>query len=365
MMQTVTVHLGERSYLIHLGKGLIPRSGELVKESGCGGKVGVVTNPTVAELYLPPVQESLERSGFEVISILVPDGEEYKDVNTLCAVHDRLIEEKFDRGSTLLALGGGVIGDLVGFAAATFLRGISYVQIPTTLLAQVDASVGGKTGVNHRKGKNLIGAFNQPRLVVIDLGVLRTLPRREYLAGLAEVIKYGVIKDPTLFAFLEEKMKRLLDHDGDILQKAVSSSCAIKARVVEKDEKEDDYRSVLNFGHTIAHALETHTSYKDLLHGEAVGVGMALAASLSRAENLCDDPTLKRIHRLIQRAGLATELPPGIKIEQLVEKMEMDKKSMVGKIKFVLCAGLGKTRFQWLSAAEIVSKLNLARNGMD
>lgn len=357
IMRTLKVNLGDRSYPIHLGEGLLSRIGELLIGAGCGEKVGIITNPTVAGLYLKPIQEALSRSGFKVTSILVPEGEGHKNLKSLSAIYDRLISERFERGSSVVALGGGVIGDLAGFAAATFLRGIPYVQVPTTLLAQVDSSVGGKTGVNHREGKNLIGAFYQPRLVLIDVGVLHTLSRRELLAGLAEVIKYGIIEEPQLFGLLEEELERLLALDRDLLIEAIATSCAIKAKIVEKDEREEDYRSVLNFGHTIGHALESLTGYEKFLHGEAVAIGMAQAASISVRQGFCDEESLQRIHRLITRVGLPTKIPSNIKPSELVERMEVDKKSAGGEIKFVLCAGIGKTHFHWLSPAQIIAKL--------
>jgi len=356
-MHTIKVNLGDRTYPINLGEGLLYQTGELLKQAGVGKKVGIVTNQTVADLYLNPVQESLSRSGFRVTPIFVPEGEEHKNIKSLAKIYDQLISDRFERSSSLVALGGGVIGDLAGFTAATFLRGIPYIQIPTTLLAQVDASVGGKTGVNHHEGKNLIGAFYQPRLVLIDVGVLQTLPRREFVAGLAEVIKYGIIEDPELFTLLEENLEGLLSLDRGLLEKAVAASCAIKAGIVEKDEHEEDYRSVLNFGHTIGHALESLTRYEHFLHGEAVAIGMAQAAAISRREGLCDDNSLKRIHHLIKGAGLPTGLPSGIKLQELANKMEVDKKSVGGKIKFVLCGGIGKTQFHWLSTEEILAEL--------
>lgn len=356
-MRTVTVNLGDRSYPICLGDGLLSHAGELLKKARCGEKVGIITNPTVAELYLKPLKAALEAAGFKTTQILVPEGEDHKNLKSLSAIYDQLISQRFERGSSVLALGGGVIGDLAGFAAATFLRGIPYIQVPTTLLAQVDSSVGGKTGINHPEGKNLIGAFYQPRLVLIDPAVLRSLPRRELLGGAAEVIKYGIIEDPALFRLLEEKMDAFLALDKGLLTEVIAASCAIKARVVEKDEREEDYRSVLNFGHTIAHALESLTGYQRFLHGEAVAIGMAQAASLSAHEVACDGDSLQRILRLIQTAGLQTEIPADIKGVELVKGMELDKKSTGRKIKFVLCAGIGKTRFRWFSPEEIMNNL--------
>lgn len=356
-MRALEVNLGDRSYPIYLGQSLLSRAGEILKEVGCGEKVGLVTNPTVAGLYLKPIQEALVRSGFRPTSILVPDGEEYKSLKSLAAIYDQLIRGRFERSSCVLALGGGVIGDLAGFAAATFLRGIPYVQIPTTLLAQVDSSVGGKTGVNRREGKNLIGAFYQPKAVLIDVEVLRSLPRRELLAGLAEIIKYGIIEEPALFALLEEKLAKIVSLDRELLEEAIAASCSIKARVVEKDEREEDYRSVLNFGHTIGHALESLTGYEKFLHGEAVAIGMVQAAAISVRQGCCDEESRRRIQQLIARTGLPTAIPSGIKAAELVKKMEVDKKSAGGKIKFVLCAGIGKTRFDWLSPEQIATRV--------
>lgn len=356
-MRTLTVNLGARSYPIHLGEGLLARAGDLLRQAGCGGKVGIVTNPKVAGLYLGAVEPSLRGCGFDVATIVIPEGEEHKNLDSLAAVFDRLIAERFDRRSWVVALGGGVIGDVAGFAAATFLRGIPYVQVPTTLLAQVDSSVGGKTGINHREGKNLIGAFYQPRLVLIDVDALRTLPTRELVAGLAEVIKYGVIANPKLFGLLEERLDDLLALDRTLLVEVIAASCAIKAEVVERDEREDDYRSVLNFGHTVGHALEALTGYAGLLHGQAVAIGMAQAAAISARRRLCDEKSLGRICGLIERAGLPTRLPSNVDLKELVRGMEVDKKSVDGKIKFVLCRGIGATEFQWLSAEEIVAQL--------
>ena len=304
-METLTVNLGERSYPIHLGATILERTGELLHQAGLRGKVAVITNPTVAQLYLDAVHEALLHAGFEVTPILLPDGEEHKNLRSLATVYDRLIAERFERKSCLLALGGGVIGDLAGFAAATYLRGVPYVQVPTTLLAQVDSSVGGKTAVNHESGKNLIGAFYQPKLVLIDVDVLRSLPRRELVAGLAEVIKYGVIEHPDLFQLLEQKVEELVKLDRELLSRIIRISCSIKARVVEADEREDDQRAVLNFGHTIGHALEAATGYRQFLHGEAIGVGMVKAAALSVQQGFCDQQSYERIIKLVKKDGFA------------------------------------------------------------
>jgi len=357
-MQTLTVNLGDRSYPIYVGAGILGRLGEFLQRAGLRGKLAVVTNPTVARHYLDAVNEALTRSGFESVSVIVPDGEEHKTLDSLAMIYDQLVRARLERKSGVVALGGGVVGDLAGFAAATYLRGVPYVQVPTTLLAQVDSSVGGKTGVNHRDGKNLIGAFYQPRLVLIDVNVLDTLPRRELVAGLAEVIKYGIIEDAELFQVLEEKIEQLIGLDRGLLIEVIAASCAIKARVVEQDEREDDYRAVLNFGHTLGHALEAATGYKQFLHGEAVGVGIAKATAISVRQGFCDRQSLDRIHRLIERAGLPADLPKSITAESLIQALEVDKKSARGKIKFVMCAGIGKTRFHSLTAAEVLASLN-------
>jgi 3-dehydroquinate synthase len=357
-MQTLNVNLGARSYAIHIGAGVLQRAGELLDQAGLRGKVAVVTNPTVAPLYLDAVLNALGKSGFTAVPVFVPDGEEHKNFQSLQTIYDRLIAERFERKSCVLALGGGVVGDLAGFAAASYLRGVPYVQVPTTLLAQVDSSVGGKTGVNHADGKNLIGAFYQPRLVLIDVDVLATLPRRELVAGLAEVIKYGVIEDPALFALLESQIENLVQLDRDLLIQTIATSCAIKARVVEADEREEDYRAVLNFGHTIGHALEAATHYRQFLHGEAIGVGMAKAAALSRRQGFCDQKSFDRIVGLIKQAGLPTEIPGAVSMPSLIQAMEVDKKAAGGKIKFVMCEGIGKTRFHLLSPSEIMAGLS-------
>jgi 3-dehydroquinate synthase len=356
-MESVNVNLGDRSYPIHIGAGILSGVGDLLQRIGLWGKIAVITNPTVAQLYLDPVHDALSRAGFDVTPVLTPDGEEHKELKTLSTIYDQLIEQRFERKSCLLALGGGVVGDLTGLAAATYLRGIPYVQVPTTLLAQVDSSVGGKTAVNHQDGKNLVGVFYQPRLVLIDVAVLRSLPRRELVAGLAEVIKYGVIADPALFRLLEEKIEKLTGWDPALMAQVIETSCAIKAKVVEKDEHEENHRAVLNFGHTIGHALESATNYQRFLHGEAVGIGMAQAAAISAQYGFCDQRSLERIRKLIRRAGLPLEIPRDVSMQSLVQGMEVDKKTAGGKIKFVMCAGIGKTRFHGLTPGEILMAL--------
>ena len=335
----------------------MPRAGEFLSQAGLRGKVAIVTNPTVAQLYLDAVHEALTDAGFEMIPILIPEGEEHKNLKTLASIYDRLITERLERNSCVMALGGGVVGDVAGFIAATYLRGIPYIQVPTTLLAQVDSSVGGKTGVNHQNGKNLIGAFHQPRSVLIDVTVLQSLPPRELVAGLAEVIKYGVIEHPALFTLLEEKIDKVIGLDRELLVQIIATSCRIKARVVEKDEREDDYRAVLNFGHTIGHALEAVTDYRKYLHGEAVGIGMAQATAISVHQGFCDQRSLERIRKLIRKAGLPADIPPDVSRQSLIQSMEVDKKSAEGRIKFVMCAGIGRTCFHSLAPGEILAAL--------
>ena len=356
-MRTITVNLGERSYPIHVGENNLAELGEAMRGAKFGPRVAIVADANVADLYLKPVEGSLRRAGFACEVIVLPTGEEHKNVDSLTAIYDRLIAGRLERGSALVALGGGVVGDVTGFAAATYLRGIAYVQVPTTLLAQVDSSVGGKTAVNHREGKNLIGAFHQPRLVWIDVAALRSLPKRELVAGLAEVIKYGVIADGELFCRLEETLDELLQVNSEILAEVVAASCAIKAGVVEQDERESDVRAVLNFGHTVGHALEAVTRYEKFLHGEAVAIGMVQAAAISVAEGVCDRPSFERIRRLVARAGLPVDLPTDVELAELVRHMEVDKKSAAGKIKFVLCEGIGRTRFHALAPSEIAARL--------
>jgi 3-dehydroquinate synthase len=357
-METLTVDLGERSYSIHVGERILSRAGEFLNRAGLRGKVALVTNPTVGAFYLEPVSQALAQAGFEVVPVLLPDGEEHKSYKSLTVIYDSLVSARLERTSCVVALGGGVIGDLAGFAAATYLRGVPYVQVPTTLLSQVDSSVGGKTGVNHQGGKNLIGAFYQPRLVLIDVAALASLPRRELVAGLAEVIKYGIIKDAELFRLLESKIAELVGLDPELLIQVITTCCAIKARVVEQDERENDYRAVLNFGHTLGHALEAATEYRDFLHGEAVAIGMVKAALISARQGFCDQQSVQRIRSLIERAGLPTELPKNIAREGLIQAMEVDKKSAGGKIKFVVCEDIGRSRFHSLSPAEVLAALD-------
>ena len=338
-MQTLSVALGERSYPIHIGTGLLGQA-ELIVPFLARNSVAVVTNTTVAPLYLEQLGGGLARKGVEVVRIVLPDGEDHKDWQTLNAVFDALLEKRCGRDTTLVALGGGVIGDLAGFAAATYQRGVHYIQIPTTLLAQVDSSVGGKTAINHPLGKNMIGAFHQPRLVLADMDTLKTLPERELRSGLAEVIKHGLIRDAEFFAWLEANIERLLSRDAEALACAVLRSVEIKADIVAQDERESGLRKLLNFGHTFGHAIETGLGYGVWLHGEAVAAGMVMAADLSRQLGYLSEADTSRIRSLLQRAGLPTAAK-GIAPARVQQLMGVDKKVKDGRIHFVLLKGLG------------------------
>jgi 3-dehydroquinate synthase len=339
-VQTLTVALGERSYPIHIGPGLLARSAELL--AGLPSpRVIVVTNPTVAQHHLEALRKALTAGAVRHEAIVVPDGEQHKDWSTLYQIHTRLLELGAERSTTLIALGGGVIGDLAGFAAATYQRGIPLVQIPTTLLAQVDSSLGGKSAVNHPLGKNMIGAFHQPAVVISDTDTLRTLPEREYVAGIAEVIKYGAIRDIALFEWLEANMESLLLREPDAVMRAVSASCGVKAGIVAADERESGERTLLNFGHTFAHAIETGTGYGTWLHGEAVAAGMVLAAALSRRVTQLPAADSERIAHLLAAARLPVR-PPALPVERWIELMSRDKKSAGGVLRFVVLEALGK-----------------------
>jgi 3-dehydroquinate synthase len=335
----LNVDLGERSYPIAIGPGVIDDGALLARQVG-GRKVAIVTNTTVAPLYLEKVAAPLRAAGREVVEIILPDGEEHKNWASLMLVFDALLAAKCDRKTTLVALGGGVIGDLTGYAAASYMRGVPFVQIPTTLLAQVDSSVGGKTGINHPLGKNMIGAFYQPRAVLADTSTLTTLPDRELSAGLAEVIKHGAILDAAFFDWIEANIERLVARDPAALSHAIARSCEIKADVVRRDEREGGLRAVLNFGHTFGHAIEAGLGYGAWLHGEAVGCGMVMAADLSRRLGLVDDATVERVRALVAAAGLPTKAPD-LGVERWIELMEVDKKNEGGEIKFILLKPLG------------------------
>jgi 3-dehydroquinate synthase len=352
-LDPISVQLGARSYPIYVGQGNLATVGERLRATQVGPRTAIVTNQTVARLYGRQTARALGSVGFDVATIEVPDGEEHKNLAWVAFLYEKMIEARLERSSAVVALGGGVVGDLTGFAAATFLRGIVYVQVPTTLLAQVDSSIGGKTGVNLAAGKNLIGAFHHPRLVIADIELLRSLPRREFLAGLAEVIKYAIILSPELFSYLEENLGKMIQQDGETIGHVVHACAQLKALVVAEDERESDYRAILNFGHTIGHAIETLTEYGEFLHGEAVAIGMAFAVRLSMARGMLDGAVGERVIKLIHRAGLPIEIPRDLRPSALAIAVEADKKRNDGRVKFVCLEGIGNTRFALLSTEEL------------
>ncbi|MBI3814648.1 MAG: 3-dehydroquinate synthase [Nitrospinae bacterium] len=391
-MEVVNVGLGERSYSIYIDRGLLLECGNKLPSlfsppykggvsGGVGRKAVIITNPLIRGLYGNLLENSLKEEGFKVHFIEIPDGEGYKTLETAVKIYDRLIAIKMERESPLIALGGGVIGDITGFVAATYLRGVPYIQAPTTLLAQVDSSIGGKTAVNHPKGKNLIGAFYQPKAVFIDIETLNTLPKEEILCGAAEIIKYGIIRDGDFFEFLENNIERLINLNEDVLIYSIKRSCEIKADVVSKDEKESGLRAILNFGHTIGHALESLTGYKKYRHGEAVAIGMVYAARLSLKLGLCSSEDYKRVVNLITIAGLPTEIPPhpplrpplpllqkeGIKgrskggrggfVDAIINSLYLDKKVKEEKIRFVLMKGIGSVELRSDISNELIRKV--------
>ncbi|MDH5571162.1 MAG: 3-dehydroquinate synthase [Gammaproteobacteria bacterium] len=337
-MKTLHVNLGERSYPIYIGSGLLGRK-ELVAPAVSSKQVMIVSNETIAPLYLEKAQSAFKN--YQCESVILPDGEQYKNLKVLDKIFEALLSQHFDRHCTLVALGGGVIGDMTGFAAACYQRGVPFIQIPTTLLSQVDSSVGGKTGVNHRLGKNMIGAFHQPRAVIIDTDTLETLDDRQLSAGLAEVIKYGLIRDTQFMQWLETNMNALLARDPELIAQAIETSCRCKAEVVAADEKESNVRALLNLGHTFGHAIETGMGYGNWLHGEAVGTGMLMAADLSMRQGWLTAADVKRVEDLIDRANLPTRSPKGMGYKEFMDLMAVDKKVRDGKINLVLYKALG------------------------
>ncbi|TXI13071.1 MAG: 3-dehydroquinate synthase [Polynucleobacter sp.] len=340
-MKTLELELGERSYPIHIGSRLIDQA-ELYKKHIKGSFTAVVTNETVAPLYADRVVKTLESLGQKVRLVVLPDGEVYKTWETLQKIFDALLESGADRKSTLVALGGGVIGDMTGFAAACYMRGIRFIQVPTTLLSQVDSSVGGKTGINHPLGKNMVGAFYQPQAVIADLDTLQTLPPKELAAGLAEVIKHGAIADANFFQWLEGNIDSLNACDPKAMEHAVLRSCEIKSNVVAQDEKEGGVRATLNFGHTFGHAIEAGMGYGEWLHGEAVGCGMVMAADLSvRVGQLTTDEA-ERLKKLVAALKLPT-VPPRLGLERYMDLMSVDKKAEGGEVRYILLNGIGRS----------------------
>jgi 3-dehydroquinate synthase len=341
-VETLTVNLGKRSYPIHIGEGLLGNA-ELLRPHINGRQVCVVTNETVASLYLERLGATL--AGLNVRHVVLPDGEEFKTLDTTARVYDALLENSFSRSCTLIALGGGVVGDITGFAAATYQRGVCFIQIPTTLLSQVDSSVGGKTGVNRPLGKNMVGAFYQPRCVLTDTSTLATLPDRELKAGLAEVIKYGLINNAGFYEWLRANLSRLLQRDPVALRHAIKVSCAEKAAIVAADETEGGIRAILNLGHTFGHAIETAQGYGQWLHGEAVATGMVMAADLSARLGWLAATDARGVKAIIAAAGLPVT-PPAISEERFLQLMGKDKKADEGKLTFILLKAIGKATIE-------------------
>ena len=340
-MKKVKVGLGEKSYDILIGYPLDEIGGRLKKYTK-GIKSLIVTNPTITEYYLETVERSLQEAGFQVFVAQVPDGEEHKSQVEANRLYTKCVEYRLERESIIVGLGGGVIGDLAGYVAATFMRGLPIVQVPTTLLAQVDSSVGGKVAVNLPEGKNLVGAFYQPFLVYIDLAVLKTLPVEEMEAGMAEVIKYGIILDKSFFEYLEEKIGKLREFDSKVLETVVARCCKLKARVVEKDEREKGLRSILNFGHTLGHALEALTDYKKYKHGEAVAIGMVGACRIAEKMGMLKKEARDRIEHFIEKAGLPGRIGVELSVDDIIQALSLDKKVRAGKVRFVLPERIGR-----------------------
>lgn len=361
-LETITVELGSRSYPIYIGEGLL-ETPLLLKKHLVTKQVHIVSNETIAPLFLGKLIAGLGPS-ISVTTTVLPDGEKYKNLAYLNNIFDDLLENRCNRQVTLIALGGGVIGDMTGFAAASYQRGVNFIQIPTTLLSQVDSSVGGKTGVNHRLGKNMIGAFYQPQCVLIDTQVLSSLPVREMSAGIAEIIKYGAICDQRFFEWLEKNMSGLLDKNVHALSYAIKTSCEKKAEVVAKDEKESGIRATLNFGHTFGHAIESHMGYGQWLHGEAVAVGMCLAAELSCEMGLINRKDALRVRDLCKRAKLPVDKPTGMQAAEFIRYMKVDKKNVTESIRLVLLSVLGQAIISDDASEEIISEI-INRNPKD
>lgn len=344
MQSLIPVKLPQNSYNVHVASGSLNRVGETIKNLPIGKKILLVSNPEIFNFYGQITIDSLKKAGFQVNYHLIPAGESYKNLHSITQIYDSALSHQLERSSTMLALGGGVVGDMTGFAAATWLRGINFIQVPTSLLAMVDASIGGKTGVNHPQGKNLIGAFYQPKLVFIDPLVLKTLPEREFRAGMAEVIKYGIIWDAKLFDQLEKAscLDNLDDINSELLETIIVRSCQAKAEVVSQDEKEIGLRAILNYGHTIGHAIESCTNYETFVHGEAVAIGMVEAGKIAVASNLWRQDEAKRQYDLIVKTGLPTKIPDDIDRQQIIDLLKTDKKVKSGKVRFILPTQISK-----------------------
>lgn len=346
-MEKIRVELAERSYEILIDSNNLSSIGERLLRFPIGKKIAVVSNQTVSELYGQKVLNSLKKELFDASLIVIPDGEIYKDYFWAYHILTKLLEMGFDRKSCLIALGGGVVGDITGFVASIYMRGIPYIQIPTTLLAQVDSSVGGKTAVNHSLGKNMIGTFWQPSLVWIDVDTLNSLNEREFLSGLAEVIKYGVIWDAEFFEFLEKNRNKILTHDKDILIKIIKRSCEIKSEVVSRDERESSLRAILNYGHSVGHAIETLTGYTSYLHGEAISIGMVYEAKLSHMLGFLTKEEFERIRKILKEYGLPVDMPAIFESSEIIKAILLDKKNIQGKIRMVIPEKIGKMKINF------------------
>ncbi len=357
-MPTITVSLPQTSYQIDIASGSLNQLGKQMQKLGVGKKVLVVSNPEIFDYYGDTCINSLQSNGFETFTHLIPAGEQYKNLQSIEQIYDTALTDRLERSSTMVALGGGVIGDMTGFAAATWLRGVNFVQVPTTLLAMVDASVGGKTGVNHPQGKNLIGAFYQPKLVAIDPEVLKTLPEKEFRAGIAEVIKYGVIWDEDLFTKLEqaEHINNFSAIAPEFLQTILVRSCQAKADVVSQDEKEAGLRAILNYGHTIGHAVESLTDYQQFVHGEAVAIGMVAAGKIAVRMGLWTKAEAARQDKLIAKAGLPLDIPVQLNIDDILETIKSDKKVKAGKVRFILPTKIGAVTITDRLTSELIKE---------
>ncbi len=359
MACVINVNLPQQSYEIAIAPQSLDQLGQRMSGLELGKKVLLVSNPTVFSLYGERAIASLEVADYQVTTCLLPDGESYKNLESIQKIYNAALENRLERSSTMVALGGGVIGDMTGFAAATWLRGINFVQVPTTLLAMVDSSIGGKTGVNHPQGKNLIGAFYQPQFVLIDPEVLKTLPVREFRAGMAEVIKYGVIWDADFFTEMEasSSLDAINNINPDLLEKILKLSCQAKADVVGKDEKEAGLRAILNYGHTIGHAVESLTGYTQVIHGEAVGIGMVAAGKIAASLGMWTEAETQRQNNLISKASLPTQLPNGIDIDAIVDALQIDKKVQAGKVRFILPTQIGAVKITDQVPADTIRKV--------
>ncbi len=355
-MESVRVNLGERSYLILINNGILDQAGEIIFSCNLGKNAAVITNTTVGPLYRAQVIKTLEQALFHVDVIEIPDGEQYKTLSWIERIHKKLLSFDLDRNSPIIALGGGVIGDMAGFAAATFMRGVPLVQVPTTLLSQIDSSIGGKTGVNLPEGKNMVGSFYQPRMVLIDPSVLATLDMRELRSGMAEVIKYGIIRDQQLFSFLQRNMDEALHLDESVLSSIIKTCCTIKAAITSLDERENGLRAILNFGHTFGHAVETLTNYTEYKHGEAVSIGMAAAARVSAEWGYCSQEDCTEVVSLLEAAGLPIH-PPALSGGDYLDAMQKDKKRVRGNIRMVLMRRIGEVFVEEVSSEKILSTL--------